>query len=265
MRILYLGNNWVGWQVLLWLMEQGEEVIGLVVHPAPAQKFASEILEVADLPADQIFDGSQLRQSQTLDSIRSLGADICLSVFFGYILKSEFLSAFNKGVINLHPAYLPYNRGSYPNVWSIVEGTPAGATLHYVDPGTDTGDIIARRQVLVEPVDTGATLYRKLERACVDLFMETWPVIRSNRPPRHSQDCHQGTAHSVRDVAGIDCIDLDRMYTARELIDTIRARTFPPYAGSYFTHQGRRVYMRLQLSYEEKFGEEDHELDHRDQ
>jgi len=51
-------------------------------------------------------------------------------------------------------------------------------------------------------------------------------------------------------VERIDEIDLDRTYTARELIDIVRARTFPPHRGAYFRVGQRKVYLRLQLFYE---------------
>ena len=142
-------------------------------------------------------------------------------------------------------------------MWSIVEGTPAGVTLHYIDIGIDTGDIIAQREILAEPIDTGETLYRKLEQACVDLFKETWPLIRSGQAPRIPQSQEKGTYHRTHDVKQLDQIDLEHTYTARELIDIIRARTFLSYPGAYFTHQGRKVYLRLQLLYEEQLSEVD--------
>lgn len=254
MRILYLGNNWVGWQILKWLKEQGEEIVGLVIHPPHKQKYVDEMLEVADLSPDRIFDGSQLRDHEIVAAIQKLAPDIGLSILFGYILKSEFLNIFPQGVVNLHPALLPYNRGQYPNVWSIVEGTPSGVTLHYIDEGIDTGDIIAQQEVPVEPIDTGETLYRKLERASVRLFQETWPLIKTGRAPRIPQSDEVGTYHRTRDVESIDKIELDRTYTARDLINILRARTFPPYEGAYFEVDGRRVYMYLQLKYAEKNG-----------
>jgi methionyl-tRNA formyltransferase len=255
MRILFLGNNWVGWQVMEWLQEQDEQVVGLVIHPPEKQKYGDEIVDSVQLDPSCIFDGSRINQPETLEAIQALKPDIGLSILFDYILEPEFLEIFPSGVVNLHPAYLPYNRGQYPNVWSIIEGTPAGVTLHYIDPGIDTGDIIAQLQVPIEPVDTGETLYHKLERACVDLFKETWPKICSGQAPRISQNKDEGTYHRTEDVKDVDCIDLDRKYTARELIDIIRARTFPPYPGAYFVHQGRKVYLRLQLLYEEQLGE----------
>jgi methionyl-tRNA formyltransferase len=255
MRIIYLGNNRGGLQVLQWLVQQGEKIVGLVVHPPERQKYGGEIISTADLPAARVFNGDTLRSEQTLRRIRALQPDIGLSVFFGHILSPPFLEMFPLGCINLHPAFLPYNRGAYPNVWSIVEGTPAGATLHYVDAGVDTGDIIAQRQVPVHPTDTGERLYQRLEQVCVELFQDTWPSVRSGQAPRHSQDPHDGTVHRVRDVERLDAIDPGAKYTARELIDIVRARTFPPYRGAYFELEGKRIYLRLQLLSEEEMEE----------
>ncbi len=253
MRILYLGNNRVGYQILKWLKEQGENVIGLVVHPKDKSKYADEIVECSGLGREAIFDGSHLNDLKVLNAIRNLNPQIGISVLFGYILRSEFLAMFPRGVINLHPAYLPYNRGAYPNVWSIVEGTPAGVTIHYLGLGVDTGDIIAQKKVLMEPVDTGETLYHRLEGAMIELLKETWTSIKSGQIIKLPQDKTEGSYHQVRDVEKIDRIDLERGYKTKDLINILRARTFPPYRGAYFEDEnGRRIFLRLQLFYEEE-------------
>jgi methionyl-tRNA formyltransferase len=252
MRIVLFANNWVGWQAARWLKERGDNLVGLIVHPPERRKYGEEILKTVALPENRVFDGSQLRRPDTLQAVKNLRADIGLSVYFGYILLTEFFQIFPAGVVNLHPSYLPYNRGTYPNVWSIIEGTPAGATLHYIDAGIDTGDIIAQRQVPVEPVDTGKTLYRTLEEASLELLKDTWPLILSGQTGRRPQSSEEkSTFHRTRDVEKIDEIDLDRAYSARELIDLLRARTFPPYSGAYFRVGNRKVYLRLELLYEE--------------
>ncbi len=256
MRILFLGTNWLGWQILRRLKEQGEQIVGLVVHPPNKRKFGDEIIDCAQLRPQHVFDGSQLRGPETLSSIRELEPDIGISVMFGYILRPEFIAICPRGIINLHPAYLPYNRGAYPNVWSIIDRTPAGVTLHYIDAGIDTGDIIAGQEVPIEPIDMGETLYRKLELASIELFEDVWPTIRSGRAPRIPQP-QEGTYHRIKDVDEIDRIDLNRRYKAGELIDILRARTFPPYPGAYFLHDGRKVYVRLQLLYEDQLRDEE--------
>ncbi len=246
-----MGNNWLGWKVLEWLSDQGEEIVGLSVHPSSKRKHGDEILSTAGLPDERVFDARNLEDEEFLDRIRELEPDIGVSILFDYILKPPFLQIFERDVINLHPAYLPYNRGQYPNVWSIVEGTPAGTTLHYIDPEIDTGDIIARKGVNVEAVDTGQTLYEKLERASLELFKEAWPAIATGSVSRVEQQKNEGTYHRTRDVEQIDEIDLDESYKARDLINILRARTFPPHESAYFKEGEKKVFVRVDLEYED--------------
>src|SRR5882672_11396193 len=128
MRILLFANNWVAWQIVGWLRDQGAEIVGLVIHPPDKRKYGDEIIASAGVDSAVIFDRATLRQPDTMKAIKELRADLGLSLLFDYILRPDLLEVLPAGVINLHPSYLPYNRGQYPNVWSIVEGTPAGYT-----------------------------------------------------------------------------------------------------------------------------------------
>ena len=232
-----------------WLKDQGTRIAGVVIHPHDRRLFAEEIVKSTSLGPEAVLDGSRLREPETLSRLRGLQAELGVCVSFGYLLPQSVLELFPSGCINLHTGYLPYNRGAYPNVWSIVDATPAGVTLHYVDDGVDTGDIIARREIAVEPVDTGKSLFEKLEAGALRLFQETWPLVASGRAPRTPQNPSEGSVHRVADAARIDEIDLNRTYRAGDLIDVLRARTFPPHAGAFFRAGGRRVFLNLDLSY----------------
>ena len=250
MRTLLFVNNWVGSQVVAWLRERGETLVGLVMHPEGRQRYGREILAAAALPSERVFDGSRLDTPETLAALRALEPDIGVSAYFGYILRRPILSLPAAGCVNLHPAYLPYQRGANPNVWSLLEeGTPAGATLHYMDEGVDTGDIIHQRQLVVAPTDTGATLYRRLELLALEVFQEGWPLLAAGT--RRPQDPSAGCTHRMRDLAPLDEIHLDESYRARDLINLLRARTFPPYHGAYFRAGQKKVYIRIELSEEE--------------
>ncbi len=85
-------------------------------------------------------------------------------------------------VVNLHPGYLPWNRGSDPNLWSWIDNTPKGVTIHYVDEGVDTGDLIAQRLVEFEAHETLASSYQRLQVEMVKLFVEHWQSIRARVP-----------------------------------------------------------------------------------
>jgi len=253
MRVLLFVNGWVGWKVTEWMRSQREDIVGVVLHPPQQRHFGDEIISSADVERDLLIDGSDLGNPQTINRMRLANPEIGLSVYFGYILSDALISIFPRGCINIHPSFLPFNRGAYTNVWCIVEKTPAGVTMHHIDAGIDTGDIIAQSDVEIDATDTGLSLYRKLEIAAFDLFRETWPMIESGDYNRIPQNPDEGSSHRIRDIDVIDEIDLDRKYTARDLINVIRARTFPPYRGAYFKHDGKKIYLCLDLKHEDQF------------
>ena len=259
LRILFLANNRLGLEVLKVLKREGCNLVGLGLHPIERRRHGDELLEIAALQPEEIILGDTLKEAETVSHLRQLAPDLILSVLFGYVLPPEILDIPSEGSVNLHPSFLPYNRGSYPNVWSIVDGTPAGVTLHYMDKGLDTGAIIAQRRVGVSPVDTGESLYIKLEEAALELFCANWPRLREGRVDGTAQARNAGTYHRAVDVEKIDEIKLDGTYSARQLIDVIRARTFPPNRGAYFIEDGRRVHMELRLTYGDDPAEDDKE------
>jgi methionyl-tRNA formyltransferase len=246
MRLICLVNNYLGWKALEYLREQ-TEIAAVVMHAPERIKFGAEIIASARAAGAQIIPAGDLRQPEGLQRIAGLNADIGISVMFGYLLKPDFLQLLPKGCINLHPSYLPYNRGTCPNVWSIVDQTPAGVTLHYIDEGIDTGDIISQKKVPVLWTDTGETLYHKLEAAGLQLLRESWPDIRDGRIERTPQLGHAGTSHRAGDTEQIDEIELQRSYRAEDLLNILRARTFPPHKGAFIRSAGRKIYVRIQF------------------
>jgi methionyl-tRNA formyltransferase len=252
MRLICLVNNYLGWQALEYLREQ-EQVVGVVIHPPERCKFETEIRATAG--SAEVFTAEDLRDPASLKRMAQLKPDLGMSVLFGYLLKQDFLTLLASGCLNLHPAYLPYNRGAYPNVWSIVDGTPAGVSLHYIDEGVDSGDIVRQKEVPVSCTDTGESLYHKLEAAGMQLLRDTWPAIQSGRVERTPQRNEAATFHKVADVAEIDEIYLGQSYPAEQLLRILRARTFPPHRGAFFRHEGRKVYVRIQFE-EEGDGEQ---------
>ena len=68
----------------------------------------------------------------------------------------------------MHISYLPYNRGFYLNFWSFIDNTKKGVTIHYIDEGIDTGDIIFQKEVF-----SNEKTYNKLKQEIEDFFIET--------------------------------------------------------------------------------------------
>ena len=79
---------------------------------------------------------------QPTEVLRNTQASVGLSCGYRHKLRQEEWECFPDGILNLHTGYLPWNKGAYPNVWPILDGSPAGVTLHRVDAGIDTGPIL---------------------------------------------------------------------------------------------------------------------------
>src|SRR3990167_3987166 len=136
----------------------------------------------------------------TLTSVAKVSPDFIVSHGCRQILRPYLLDLFPDRVVNLHIAYLPWNRGADPHIWSAIEGTPSGVTIHYVDKGIDTGDIIAQREVMWLP--DGVTVrdtYELLQAEMLDLFVEHWPEIRDGSCPRYPQE-GEGSFHRMADL-----------------------------------------------------------------
>jgi methionyl-tRNA formyltransferase len=247
MRILLFANNWNGWEVAKWLRQQGEDIVGLVLNNPGDQRFGDRILKAVDLPDDRIWFAKQLRTPETLERLGDLRADIGISASFGYLLRPELIQMFPRSCINLHAALLPYNGGWYTNVWPILDGTPAGATIHYIDAGVDSGDIIVQREIPVEPTDTAGSLHEKITRDLIELFKENWLSIRAGTNSRSPQDRSKGTSHRKAEINGISVVDLNRKYLGRDLLNLLRARTYPPYPSAYYLDGEERTHVRVEL------------------
>ena len=256
MNIVYFGNNWLGLKVLEWLIRDGNQISALVLHPMSTRRYGEQMLECLKNKAVLILDGSELSERKNVEALSSVRADIGISVMFGYILRRDIFELFPKHCFNLHTSYLPYNRGSYPNVWSIVDQTPAGVSLHKIDEGVDTGAIIAREMIEVLPVDTGKTLHERLTIAALELFQRSWKEIKNGYAVELDQKTSEGSSHKISDVDRIDFIDLEKLYKGKDLINILRARSFPPYKGAYFIYEGRKIYINLSLYYDKTEEEE---------
>lgn len=173
--------------------------------------------------------------------------DLGILAWWPSIIKEPLLSLPSRGFLNTHPSLLPHNRGKHPNFWSIVEMRPFGVSLHKIDAGVDTGPIVAQRQIHYDWTDTGGTLYKRALQATVDLFRETYPKIRDGSQLESKQGSN-GSCHLAKELDPASEIHLDREYTARVLLNLLRARTFDQYPACYFTDEDETYEVRVEIT-----------------
>ena len=125
--------------------------------------------------------------------------DFAVSYRFKHILRKPVIDYLQGNIINLHISLLPWNRGADPNLWSFLENTPKGVTIHFIDEGLDTGDIIANKEVVFDiHEDTLATMYDVLNKDVIELFEQQWPFIMQGNAERRKQRSG-GSSHKIKD------------------------------------------------------------------
>jgi methionyl-tRNA formyltransferase len=155
----------------------------------------SKIYEYLLLVEDTVlFEDNPIKS----EFIKQNRIDFLVSHGYWHIIKKDVLDLLPRKSINLHIALLPWNRGADPNLWSVIEETPPGVTIHYIDEGIDTGPIIAQKYVPFQPGDTLKTSYDRLQSEMYELFKREWPNIKQGQ-------CTQvGSYHQMKDKKRIE-------------------------------------------------------------
>jgi hypothetical protein len=117
------------------------------------------------------------------DALRQLAPDLAL-LLGADIVPVPVLAIPRLGTINAHYGLLPGYRGMNVTEWSVLHGDPVGVTVHLVDAGVDTGDILLREQIRIAPGETFATLRRKHQDVAARLLVRAALQLRdgTSRP-----------------------------------------------------------------------------------
>ncbi len=228
-RIAVFADKEIGKNVVDYLCKSYPQDIGLVV----CTDVQSLVYSVFNKEENfRLVLADNLKDSQILDLLRS--CDYIILAWWPYIIKSPLLSITKKGIINFHPSLLPYNKGKHYNFWTIVEDTPFGVSLHFVDGTIDGGDIIFQETIQKDWTDTGQTLYMRAQKVMFELFCKSYEKIRRGDFTRIKQETGVGSFHFGKELTAASRIDINKEYKARDLINLIRAKTFPPHPGAWF-------------------------------
>ena len=249
-RLAVMAANRVGFQVMEFLADTGTEISVVVLHREDPGNY-NEAIRLLCKNAPKIRAVTEIEHMEDADLVEQLKSarpQLGILAWWPKILKGSIISIPERGWLNFHPSFLPYNRGKHPNFWCLVDETPCGVTLHYVNDGVDSGEIVAQRQFKVSWEDTGETVHRKSCEHIVDLFKERFDDILSGTSPHLPQAEGEGTFHLAKEIDAASKIDLDRTYTARRLFNLIRARTFAPNPTAFFVDNGIKYAVTIQIS-----------------
>ncbi len=184
-----------------------------------------------------IYQPERIKDAEALARIRQAGADVAVVVAYGQILPSSVIDLPRMGTLNVHASLLPRHRGAAPIAWAILSGdTETGVTIMQMDAGLDTGPILARARVDLEPSATTGALEERLSEMGARLLVETLGALQQGGVAPIPQSA-EGATYARR--LGPEDGKLTLEMSAEEVDRRVRALSHDP--GCWLTLSGGSI------------------------
>lgn len=228
LRVILCGYHWTGCRVLEHLVGRGDVgEVAVYTHEGPGH--IPDVREVAARLGVRCSTEDVSRAELPFEP------DIVASVYYRNIIRRNVIEACRGRIFNVHPSLLPRHRGCSSIPWAIIEGDAmTGVTLHYVDEGIDTGNVILQRVIGIGEGETAAELFERCMRLGVEAWPEAFELVKGGYGGVKQEGA--GTYHKRGAPHGGE---IDGSWDLGKVERFIRAMTFPPYA--YARYKGREV------------------------
>lgn len=223
LKIVFWGEDAFSNVVLNSLIQAGHD-IKMVVSPLYNNLVYKKLEYTCHKYQIPFYRFKDINSREVVDLLNSFEPDICVIAHFQRLIKGELLNIPKKGFINLHPSLLPDYRGMSPQHWPIINGEKeSGVTVHYVDSGVDTGDIIIQEKFSLNENDYVSDLQNKWIKIYDHIMIDAINRIMDNSPvivQRHLAGRYYGKLRSE------ECI-IKKDITIREAYNLIRGVSMP--------------------------------------
>lgn len=234
MRILFFGGHKLAKITLEYLLEKNKNIVAAVMSETDNDWYHG-LEEVTDRYNLKLFEEKNINDNQFVDEVRNeLKPDLIISVNFDQIFKKEIINIPEKGCINIHASLLPKYRGRAPLNWAILKGEKeTGVTVHYINEGIDTGQIILQEIIDIKKTDYIDDILEKVKGKYPEMINKAVELIENDKVEPVEQKKENGSYYGKRTSAD-GLIDWSQSVT--NIYNLIRAVSHP-YPGA-FTYLG---------------------------
>ncbi len=179
MRIVFMGTPDFSVPALEALVEGGHEVVAAITQPDKPKGRGKAVLmtpvkEKAMELGIPVYQPVKVREPEFVEKLRQMEPDAIVVVAFGQILPKSILEIPRYGCVNIHASLLPKYRGAAPIQWAVIDGErESGVTTMFMNEGLDTGDMLEKEAVTLDPKETGGSLHDKLSAIGWRLILST--------------------------------------------------------------------------------------------
>jgi methionyl-tRNA formyltransferase len=238
-KVLLVAEESAGIQVLRALAASPHELVAVMTAP-PTRGGGATVGGVAEQVGARIEPSERVREPETGDWIREQGIDLLLNVHSLYLIHGDVVAAPRIGSFNLHPGPLPEYAGLNTPSWAIYNGERShGVTVHWMEPGVDTGDIAYDARFEVTDSDTGLSVSARCVREGVPLIERLLDAAAADPAsiPRREQDLSRRRYYKRADVPDEGRIVWDR--PAERIVNLVRASDYFPFPSPWGTPTAR--------------------------
>lgn len=170
-----------------------------------------------------VITSPNINSTDFLKNLSDYKCELLVSMSFNQIFKRAILESTKLGIINCHAGKLPFYRGRNILNWALINDEKEfGITVHFVDEGIDTGDIITQKTYPISENDNYGTLLETAQIKCAELLFEALEDIKKGNFKRVSQETiHPQGFYCSRRIPGDEIIDWKQ--NSRDLFNFIRA------------------------------------------
>ena len=196
-----------------------------------AERRGIDVLIHPNVNADDFFE-----------QVRSYRMELLVSMSFDQIFKPRILEYPRYHAINCHAGKLPFYRGRNILNWALInDEREFGITVHYIDTGIDTGDIIRQKVFPITDDDTYQTLLQTAHRECPALLADAVREIMAGTAVRRRQsEIHPVGMYCGQRTAGDERLDWNQ--TSRRVFNFVRALCAPGPGARSFVQRGERPF-----------------------
>ncbi len=166
------------------------------------------------------YTDTNVNSKEFLNELQKYSNDLLVSMSFDQIFKDEILKLYSKKIINCHAGKLPFYRGRNILNWALINDEKEfGITVHFIDKGIDTGDIILQKTYEIKDSDDYSTLLNLCHRECANLLYESLILFLNNEVNSYKQT--GGGFYCPKRIKGDEIINWTQ--NTREIFNFIRA------------------------------------------
>lgn len=149
LNIIFFGEDSFSAVVLNSLLINGFKVV-MVATPIYDNYLYKRLEQLTDKYQIPLFRVSDINEKSFVVNVKNFRPDLIVTAHFEKLLKYDLIQTPSLGCINLHPSLLPKYRGMAPQHWPIINGDrETGVTVHFIEEGIDTGDIILQKKITI--------------------------------------------------------------------------------------------------------------------